>query len=343
MRCPALTELPPPPPGKTGWPWTEESEPVPDEMPDGRPWPLVSIVTPSYNQGQFIEETIRSVLLQGYPSVEYFIMDGGSTDGSVDIIRRYAPWLSSWVSEKDRGQVDAINKGWARSHGEIVAWLNSDDVYLRQVLSHQVWALCQHPESGLVYGEAVFTDVHGRPLRPFHARPFSRRRLLHVNLVPQPTAFFRRNLIETCGGLDASFQSAFDYEFLLRGMWVAPFYYTGELVATYRLHTESKTVSGSEQSIEETIRIVQRVCDRHPVELRGVKRKSISDWYWSGAMRGVDARAARDVLRYCAAAIQAYPVRPRMIVFGLKMIDTVFHTEFVEDLVLFLDKRAGSS
>jgi len=129
MRCPTLSELPPPPEGKTGWPWTVESRQLPDTMPDGSPWPRISIVTPSYNQGQFIEETIRSVLLQGYPDLEYIIIDGGSTDESVEIIKKYSPWLKYWVSEPDKGQAHAINKGFECATGSVGAYLNSDDYY----------------------------------------------------------------------------------------------------------------------------------------------------------------------------------------------------------------------
>ncbi|BAZ87857.1 glycosyltransferase family 2 protein [Dolichospermum compactum] len=130
MRCPTLSELPPPPSGKTGWPWTESSPQVPDKMPDGSEWPKISIVTPNYNYGQFIEETIRSVLLQGYPNLEYIVIDGNSTDDSVEIIKKYEPWLTYWVSEKDKGQANAINKGLEKATGHILAYLNSDDMYL---------------------------------------------------------------------------------------------------------------------------------------------------------------------------------------------------------------------
>jgi len=136
MCCPTLTELPPPPKGKTGWPWTEESEQLPNVMADGSPWPRISIVTPSYNQGEFIEETIRSILLQGYPDLEYIIIDGGSTDESVEIIEKYSPWLKYWVSEPDRGQAHAINKGFEHTSGSIGAYINSDDYYNRDVFGY---------------------------------------------------------------------------------------------------------------------------------------------------------------------------------------------------------------
>src|SRR5438105_6022991 len=159
MRCPTLSELPSPPLGKTDWPWTEDSNQSPGQKNHSNPWPKISIVTPSYNQGQFIEETIRSVLLQGYPDLEYIIIDGGSQDESVEIIKKYEPWLTYWVSEQDRGQSHAINKGFDRSTGLILGWLNSDDVLLPNALATVAVAMPRPEEPVVIAGKAQARDV----------------------------------------------------------------------------------------------------------------------------------------------------------------------------------------
>ena len=141
-----LKDLPPSPPEKTGWPWTEQTEPLPPRMPDGSEWPRISIVTPSYNQGEFIEETIRSVLLQGYPNLEYIIIDGGSKDNSIELIKKYEKYLAYLVSEPDKGQSHAINKGFRRATGVLVGWQNSDDFYHSGAFEAAAKACFAHPE-----------------------------------------------------------------------------------------------------------------------------------------------------------------------------------------------------
>ncbi len=147
MQCPNLAQLPPVP-DREGWPWTEETPQLPERMADGSPWPCISVVTPSYNQGQYIEETIRSVLLQGYPNLEYIVMDGGSSDNSLEIIQRYSPWLTYWTSERDEGQADAINKGFERANGKLIAWLNSDDIYYPGTVASSARAFLDKPKPG---------------------------------------------------------------------------------------------------------------------------------------------------------------------------------------------------
>ena len=153
MHCPRLLELPQTLDGKNGWPWTEETVPAELEQTSGS-LPSISVVTPSYNQAAFLEETIRSVLLQGYPNLEYLVMDGGSSDGSVEIIKKYEKYLAYWTSQKDAGPSDAIRKGFEKATGSILAYLNSDDLYLPGTLHHLVnrlrttGALTQHYGDG---------------------------------------------------------------------------------------------------------------------------------------------------------------------------------------------------
>ena len=167
-------------------------------------WPLVSIVTPSFNHGEFIEDTILSVLRQGYPNLEYLVMDGKSTDGTVDILRKYEAQGLKWVSERDAGQSAAINKGFSMCRGEILAWLNSDDTYMPGAVQKAVDAFLQHPEAGVVYGNVNIISRSGDYSGPgTFVEPFNAHRFLDgVNFISQPAAFFRRSAFFEVQGLD---------------------------------------------------------------------------------------------------------------------------------------------
>ncbi|MCS6906984.1 MAG: glycosyltransferase family 2 protein [Anaerolineales bacterium] len=221
--------------------------------------PLVSIVTPSFNQAAFLEETILSVLNQDYPNLEYLVVDGGSTDGSLEIIHRYAERLAWWVSEADCGQADAINKGFARARGEIFAWLNSDDTYYPYAVREAVMFLQQHPEVGMVYGDANFIDKTGRILGRFPARQTDYRRLRRGYVhIPQQAAFFRAELWQRVGPLDPSFYFAMDYDLWVRIARLSKITYLPRLWANFRLHDAAKTLAADERCWPEMLRVHYR-------------------------------------------------------------------------------------
>jgi glycosyltransferase involved in cell wall biosynthesis len=221
--------------------------------------PLVSIVTPSYNQARFLEATIRSVLDQDYPEVEYIIIDGGSVDGSLDIIQAYADRLAYWVSEPDKGQTDAINKGFARARGEIYAWLNSDDSYLPGAITEAVAFLQQHPEAGMVYGDVNLVDEVEVILGRFPARQTDYQRLLRGSVhIPQQAAFFRAELWRQVGPLDPSFYFAMDYDLWVRLAKISRLCYYPRLWANFRLHGGGKTLLDDNRCYPEMLRVHQR-------------------------------------------------------------------------------------
>jgi glycosyltransferase involved in cell wall biosynthesis len=221
--------------------------------------PLVSIVTPSYNQAPFLEATIRSVLEQDYPNIEYIIIDGGSTDGSLEIIKKYAGRLAFWSSEKDRGQTDALNKGFARASGDIMAWINSDDTYTPGAIHEAVESMQAHPEMGLVYGDANFIDDQGEVIGRFPAAQTDYRRLRQGYVhIPQQAAFFRGDLWRQVGPLDPSFFFAMDYDLWVRIAKQAPLLYLSRTWANFRLHGDSKTMIANDRCWPEMIRVHQR-------------------------------------------------------------------------------------
>lgn len=221
--------------------------------------PLVSIVTPSFNQARYLEATIQSVLSQDYPRIQYIIVDGGSNDGTVDIIKKYESKLSWWVSEEDQGQTDAINKGFAQARGEILAWINSDDTYEPGAVSAAVRYLREHPEVGMVYGDCNFINEDGRVIGKFGSAQTSyrllRRGYAHI---PQQTMFFRADLWRKVGPLDPTFYFAMDYDLWTRIAARSEIKYVPQIGANFRLHTSGKTILADDRCWPEMIRVHYR-------------------------------------------------------------------------------------
>lgn len=205
---------------------------------------LVSIVTPSYNQARFLPLTIRSVLEQEYPHIEYLVMDGGSTDGSVDVIGQYQDRLAYWVSEPDNGQANAVNRGWQRSQGEILAWINSDDTYEAGAVSAIVEIFRRHPEIDVVTGDCQVIDAEGNVLHCLPSGNFDIHALLAGNSLPQQGVFCRRSAVEAAGWLDSELHYVFDWALWLK-LWLngARFYHLPRTVANFRVWGQAKTAS----------------------------------------------------------------------------------------------------
>ncbi len=221
--------------------------------------PLVTIVTPSYNQAAFLEATICSVLEQDYPQIEYILVDGGSKDGSPEIIRRYSDRLAWWVSEKDRGQTDAINKGFAHASGQILAWLNSDDTYQPGAIRQAVAYFQAHPTTGMVYGDCNFINAEGVQIGRFPAAQTDYRRLRQGYVhIPQQAAFWRADLWRQVGPLDPAFFFAMDYDLWVRLAKISRLDYNPKTWANFRLHGSGKTVVADDRCWPEMLKVHYR-------------------------------------------------------------------------------------
>ncbi len=236
------SDFPEPPARDTGWPWV--AEPVGSQWGNSE-WPQISIVTPSYNQGKYLEATIRSILLQGYPCLEYIVIDGGSSDESLAILQKYSPWISAWESQPDRGQAHAINKGFSKASGAVLGWINSDDLLLPGALRQIALAHLKVP-GALLLGEIVNFDERANFCWVEHPCKIDSLSLVEiwrddVNF-QQPGLFSPRAVFEQAGPLDESFHYIFDREWLCRASGYAPVHYLHAAIAQFRYHPTSKTV-----------------------------------------------------------------------------------------------------
>jgi glycosyltransferase involved in cell wall biosynthesis len=245
--------------------------------------PTVSIITPSFNQAAYLEQTLCSVLEQSYPHIEYLVVDGGSTDASPAIIQRYAGRLAWWVSEPDHGQAEGINKGLQRASGEIIAWLNSDDLYTPGAVAQAVEMLRVNPQAGLVYSDVNAINGAGELINIMRYADWQLPNLMQFNIIGQPGVFMRRSLLEQAGYLDANYHFLLDHHLWLRMARLAPLAYAqGVRWASARYHEEAKNVAQAVKFGQDAYRIANWLeNDAAFAELARPYRRKI----WAGAHR----------------------------------------------------------
>ncbi len=217
---------------------------------------LVSIITPSYNQAAYLEQTILSVLNQDYPRIEYIVVDGASTDGSVEIIKKYASKFAYWVSEKDRGQADAINKGFAHATGDIVAWLNSDDYYLQGAVGAAVKVFEENPDVVLVYGDMLAVDEQGKTFNTLTYGQLSLEDLLCFQIIGQPAVFMRRSALQKTNGLDLNFHFLLDHLLWIQIAKHGRILHVDQTWSAARYHAEAKNRAKAAEFGHEAFRIL---------------------------------------------------------------------------------------
>ncbi len=271
--------------------------------------PLVSIVTPSYNQGRFLEATLHSVLEQDYPNIEYLVVDGASTDDSVEIIRRHADRLAWWVSEKDSGQSEAINKGLQRARGEFIGWLNSDDVYQPGAVSAAVAAFMSNPGAAVVYGNALSIDADGTPFNIMRARQYTLVDLMAFNIICQPAAFMRRSVVEQVKYLNPAYHLLMDNLLWMNMARIAPLVYVPQTWAAARYHDQAKNrTRGAAYGREAKLLIKDLEVDLDFSAIIASNKKRI----WAGVNRFdafylTDAAQPREALRAYCRSFRLHP------------------------------------
>jgi glycosyltransferase involved in cell wall biosynthesis len=245
--------------------------------------PLVSIVTPTYNQARFLEETILSVLGQDYPRIEHIVIDGGSVDGTLDVIREYAGRLAFWTSERDQGQADAINKGFRMIRGDVFAYINSDDTYVPGAVSRAVRWFAEHPDVEMICGDANLIDEEGRVLDVLRGRGFDYRAFVcqKAGFINQPSTFMRRSVLAKAGFLNPSLYYNLDFEYWLRVGRVCRIEYVPAVFSNFRIHPASKTMRSKSVIAEEFVKVYEEFLREYgdDASIRDIREEALAGAY----------------------------------------------------------------
>lgn len=248
-------------------------------------WPKISIVTPSYNQAAFLEKTILSVLNQNYPNLEYIIIDGGSNDGSIEIIKKYERYLAYWVSEPDKGQSDAINKGWKLSTGEVLGWLNSDDIYYIGTFENIAIALKKHPDSKILFGDCMVINRFGKEIAVKCPKNYTAKSLILGKSLPQPSTFIHRDVLNCIGYLNPSLHYALDWAYFLKALLHysnQSYIYIPKILSISREYEGTKSRTGLYRKANERRTVLSEYFREYSIFRQSsiMKRKSWTGTYW---------------------------------------------------------------
>jgi len=288
---------------------------------------LVSIITPSYNQASYLEQTIQSVLSQDYPRIEYLVVDGASTDGSVDIIKKYTDRLAWWVSENDSGQAEAINRGLGRANGEILAWLNSDDYYLPNTISAVVKTFAGNPDVVMVYGDMLAVDEYGQTTNGLKYKQLSLEDMLCFQIIGQPSVFFRRAALEKTGLLDTTFHFLLDHHLWIRMAGQGKILHVLQTWSAARYHAKAKNRAKAAEFGREAFRILDWAKSQPGLveAISGVERRARASAHRVDARYLLDGGQSWSALKAWVRALSIHPptALARMNIFASASLNLV--------------------
>ena len=273
--------------------------------------PLVSIVTPSCNKGPYIEETLLSIRNQTYKNIEHIVIDGGSTDETLSILKKYSPVLV-WVSEPDKGQSDAINKGWRIAKGDIIAYLNADDTYLPNAVEIAINFFLKHPETAMIYGDGIFSDEKGKFLMNFTAGEFKLKNLVFCkNNILQPAVFLRKTVFETIGDVDADLHLAMDLDYWIRTGLRYKVNYIPQQLATAKIYLDAKSSAQMHKYVMEYEHILEKLFSNPqlPPDIKLIEKDAFNFVYVKGGLDYLHVKMGREGMRYLWKAFRMNPIR----------------------------------